>query len=275
MRAESSLGESAGARSRASPAFVPPPPGLAKLQLRFAPGRREGSAGGLPGAGACVRGAWKPEGAPARCCRLAIAIATRPLSLLVGLVGPSWTRPLERRILGGRALDSAEGSRRMAQPASPTISLRNRGRVLEDRIAIRLPWLYLRFASLVWRLPVGSRPRRVVVERAVERSYSALGRGDLAALHAMYHPECCFDFSRLRTGQTARCTRDTKGSIDWCKISKRFGGLPLRTDRDALGRSARAEHVSHACPWGAHQDRPRNDLQPSVESTRRVGPACR
>ena len=69
--------------------------------------------------------------------------------------------------------------------------------MLEDRIAIRLPWLYTRFASFVWRLPVGSRLRRVIVERAVERSYSALGRGDLAALHAMYHPECCFDFSRF------------------------------------------------------------------------------
>jgi ketosteroid isomerase-like protein len=75
--------------------------------------------------------------------------------------------------------------------------MQNPGRMVEDRVAIRLPRLYRLSASVAWgRLPRRSGVRRKLAIRVAKRSYNALGRGDLAALHGLYHPECRLDFSR-------------------------------------------------------------------------------
>jgi len=68
--------------------------------------------------------------------------------------------------------------------------------VPEDWVAIHLPALYRSFAAFVWnRLPARLRLRQAILKRAVQRSYNAFGRGDLAALQGMYHPDCELDFS--------------------------------------------------------------------------------
>ena len=76
--------------------------------------------------------------------------------------------------------------------------MRKRG--LEDHLAVRLPRLYRRGAAAIW--PTWERYADTAVGRALAvrltcRSYDAFNRGDLDALHAMYHPECVWDLSRF------------------------------------------------------------------------------
>lgn len=51
-------------------------------------------------------------------------------------------------------------------------------RHLDERLALRAPWLFRRLGKLVLSLPPGSPVRRRALERAVARAYEAVSRGD-------------------------------------------------------------------------------------------------
>ena len=68
-------------------------------------------------------------------------------------------------------------------------------RTLDERLALRAPWLFRSAAKLAARLPVGSRLRRYLFARRTMQGYQAVNRGDLDVLLAVYHPDVvtCFD----------------------------------------------------------------------------------
>jgi ketosteroid isomerase-like protein len=68
-------------------------------------------------------------------------------------------------------------------------------RRLEERVALRFPRLLAFGAALIWRLPVRSRLRQVVVRRAVMCGWEAMNRVDFESGLALYHEgvESIFD----------------------------------------------------------------------------------
>jgi hypothetical protein len=73
-------------------------------------------------------------------------------------------------------------------------------RRLEDRLAVRLPWLYKPLARVVWtiwRRNARTRFGHALAVRVTLRSYDAFNRGDLDALRGMYHPDSVWDLSHF------------------------------------------------------------------------------
>jgi ketosteroid isomerase-like protein len=70
-------------------------------------------------------------------------------------------------------------------------------RTLDERVALRFPFLFRLSAKAVSRLPLGSRLRRYLVTRRTCQGYEAVNRGDLDVLLAVYHTDVvtCFDSS--------------------------------------------------------------------------------
>jgi ketosteroid isomerase-like protein len=65
----------------------------------------------------------------------------------------------------------------------------SRGRTVEQRIAVRWPGLWHLTTASLLRLPRGSRPRRLLVERTARAGYEAWNRDDMEAARAYADPE--------------------------------------------------------------------------------------
>jgi ketosteroid isomerase-like protein len=67
-------------------------------------------------------------------------------------------------------------------------------RTLDERLAVRAPWLFNAVAKRVARLPVRSRVRRYLLARRTIQGYQAVNRGDLDVLLAVYLPDVITSF---------------------------------------------------------------------------------
>jgi ketosteroid isomerase-like protein len=67
------------------------------------------------------------------------------------------------------------------------------GRHLDERLALRAPWLTRRLAKLVLALPPGSPVRRRALKRLVVRVWAALSRGDDAIVLLAFDPDIEFN----------------------------------------------------------------------------------
>ena len=67
-------------------------------------------------------------------------------------------------------------------------------RTLDERLALRAPWLFRGAAKRVARLPVGSRIRRYLFARRTMQGYQAINRGDLDVLLTVYHADVVTSF---------------------------------------------------------------------------------
>jgi ketosteroid isomerase-like protein len=66
---------------------------------------------------------------------------------------------------------------------------RRRTRTLDQRLAVRVPWLAELWARLIARLSPTSRLRQALLLRAVQAGFEAANRGDLEVVVLSYHPE--------------------------------------------------------------------------------------
>lgn len=69
---------------------------------------------------------------------------------------------------------------------------RRSGRTLEQRLALRLPWLVEWWSWLLARLSPASRLRQALLVRSVQGSFDAYNRGDLEVLVLPYHSDVEF-----------------------------------------------------------------------------------
>ena len=71
------------------------------------------------------------------------------------------------------------------------IAVRERSsRTLDQRLALRFPWLAATYGRLIGRLAPHSRLRQALLWRAVRLSGEAFNRGDVAAFLLNRHPDC-------------------------------------------------------------------------------------
>jgi hypothetical protein len=87
------------------------------------------------------------------------------------------------------------------QKALRRMALRGKQRrPLEDRVALRFPMLATRvnawLTRLTVRMPRRWRLRQLLFEYATWRAFNAIGRGDVALLRTLNHPEVIYDLSR-------------------------------------------------------------------------------
>jgi hypothetical protein len=87
------------------------------------------------------------------------------------------------------------------QKALRRMALRGKQRrPLEDRVALRFPMLATRvnawLTGLTVRMPRRWRLRQLLFEYATWRAFNAIGRGDVALLRTLNHPEVIYDLSR-------------------------------------------------------------------------------
>jgi ketosteroid isomerase-like protein len=75
-----------------------------------------------------------------------------------------------------------------------------RRRPVEDRLALRFPNLATRvnawLTRLILRLPRRWRLRQLLVEFGAGRAFNAVGRGDLAVIRTINHPDVSWELSR-------------------------------------------------------------------------------
>jgi hypothetical protein len=87
------------------------------------------------------------------------------------------------------------------QNALPRMARRGRRRrPLEDRLALRFPMVATRMSAwlteVTLRMPRRWRLRQLLLESAAWRAFNAIGRGDVALLRTINHPEVIYDLSR-------------------------------------------------------------------------------
>jgi ketosteroid isomerase-like protein len=102
-----------------------------------------------------------------------------------------------------------------------------RSRTFEERLMVRFPPLYRRFAALVLGLSPRSRLRRVVLRRAAVSGWAALGRRDFKLMLVRYSPEVEFEFNPgMQTLGLSGTFRGHAGRVDALdKLAETWGSL--------------------------------------------------
>jgi ketosteroid isomerase-like protein len=75
------------------------------------------------------------------------------------------------------------------------LSLRGRSgqtRTVDQRLAVRFPWIVAVWQRLITRLSPASRLRQALMVRAMQSGFEAYNRGDLEVCVLIYHPEVEF-----------------------------------------------------------------------------------
>jgi ketosteroid isomerase-like protein len=89
-------------------------------------------------------------------------------------------------------------SQENVQPVRQRLSGRERSartRTIEERLAVRFPWLAQGWSRLIVRLSPASRLRQALMLRAIRNGFDAYNRGDLDVCVLLYHPAVKFERS--------------------------------------------------------------------------------
>jgi ketosteroid isomerase-like protein len=100
-------------------------------------------------------------------------------------------------------------------------------RTLDQRLALRFPWLAASYARLIGKLPPGSRLRQATLSRVVRLGAEAYNRRDLDAVVIGYHPELeyCPARSWVEAGFLEPCYHGPDGYRKYVELTAEvFGG---------------------------------------------------
>jgi ketosteroid isomerase-like protein len=110
------------------------------------------------------------------------------------------------------------------------------GRALDERLAIRFPWLSATIARRMGKLPLGSRVRRALLRRVVELAMEAYNRRDLHAVELAFHPELRYYPYRefVEAGLAEPCYHGPSGYRAYIEATYDVWGKDVRLEPTAL-----------------------------------------
>jgi hypothetical protein len=125
--------------------------------------------------------------------------------------------------------ENVEVVRGIRLPISRSSEKASQRRTLDERIFVRFPAPYRVFADRLFRLPLGSRLRRLILDRVARRAVAAANRRDFDVL--LYGFDPTIEFELPDSPLVATCRPTSPGSIAATRAIGTCGRACLRRGR--------------------------------------------